>query len=72
MKAKVTQIVVLPESEPIFSELGYTITIRDEAAGEFVEIEDHGRESKVSINPGEWPAIRSAINRMVKLCDDEI
>ena len=71
MKSRVTQVVVVPEGEPIFSEIGYTITIKDEAAGEFVEIEDHGQESKVSINPEEWPALREAINRMVKECKTE-
>jgi hypothetical protein len=71
MKARVTQIIVLPEDEPIFSERGYTITIRDEAAGEYIEIEDHQEGSKVAINPEEWPAIRAAINRMVKECRDE-
>lgn len=71
MKSRVTQIIVLPEDEPIFSEKGYTISIRDEAAGEYIEIEDHQEESKISINPEEWPEIRAAINRMVKKCRDE-
>ena len=70
MKSRVTQIIVLPEDEPIFSERGYTITIKDEAAGEYIEIEDHQEESKVAINPEEWPAIRAAINKMVKKCRD--
>ena len=71
MKSRVTQIIVLPEDEPIFSERGYTITIKDESAGEYIEIEDHQEESKVAINPEEWPAIRAAINKMVKKCRNE-
>lgn len=71
MKPRVTQIIVLPEGEPIFSERGYTITIKDEAAGEYIEIEDHQEESNIAINPEEWPAIRAAINKMVKKCRDE-
>ena len=72
MKARVTQITVVPEGEPIFAEGGYTVKIEDEAAGEFIEIEDHSdKYGKIGLNKEDWPALRAAINRMVKECRDE-
>ena len=69
MKLRVTQITIVPEGEPIFSEYGHTVRIEDEAAGEFVVIEDHHDEyGKIAININDWPALRRAINRMVKNC----
>lgn len=63
-------IVVVPLDEPIFSEMATTVTIVDDAAGEFVEVEQHGRNDlgKIAINAEEWPALRSVINRLVKQC----
>jgi hypothetical protein len=69
MKTRVTQITIVPEGEPIFSEYGHTVRIEDEAAGEFIVIEDHNQEySKIAISPDDWPTLRRAINRMVKNC----
>lgn len=52
-----------------------TVAICDEAAGEFVEVTQHGRVDigKIQINPEEWPSLREAIDRMIKACrkDDE-
>ncbi|MCK9466211.1 MAG: hypothetical protein M0Q29_10025 [Thiopseudomonas sp.] len=72
MKARTTKLSVTPNNCSLF-ELGAThIHIRDEAAGEFVTItqstdERHG-DHIISINPEEWPAIRSAINKLIKQC----
>lgn len=69
MKARVTQITLIPEGEPLFSEHGHTIKIDDEASGEFIVIEDHNEEyGKIAFNHEDWPALRRAINRMVKNC----
>lgn len=50
-----------------------TVEIIDEAAGEFVVVEQHGRTGigKIMINPEEWPAIRRAIDRMIRECREE-
>ena len=37
-ETRVTQLTVAPEGEAIFSEAATTITIDDEAAGEFVKV----------------------------------
>lgn len=68
---RTTQVVVLPEDQPIFSELATTVTIVDEGAGEeFVEVGQSGHISlgKIAINPNEWPALREAIDMMIAQC----
>lgn len=67
---RTTQITVMPKDEATYSELSTTVTIEDEASGEFVTVEQHGRTDlgKIAINPEEWPMLRAAINRMVKEC----
>lgn len=72
MKQRPIKWIVGPEKEPIFSEMQTTIEIEDESGGEFVVVSQHRRDSdgwgKIGFNPDEWPAIRAAINRAVKLC----
>jgi predicted transport protein len=69
-EARVTQIVVCPPTEPLFSEMATTVQITDEAAGEFVEVSQTGAPGigKVQITPEDWPALRAAINRLVRQC----
>lgn len=64
-----TQITLVTEGEPLFSERGYTVKIEDHAAVEFIEVQDHSDDDgRIAINPEDWPALRRAINRMVKNC----
>lgn len=72
LQARVTRIVVVPANEPLFSERATAVEIVDESAGELVEVEQHGDVSlgKIQINPEEWPALRAAINRLVRDCRD--
>lgn len=66
---RTTQLTVMPKGEATYSELSTTITITDDAAGEFVVVaQDNDDYGKVAINPEEWPMLRAAINRMVKEC----
>jgi hypothetical protein len=56
----------------LFSEQATTITITDEAGGEYVEIaqsRDDG-EGKVLITSEEWPTIRAAVDAMINDCRD--
>lgn len=70
-ETRVTQLVVVPPGEPLFSECATTVQIIDEAAGEFVQLEQTGPGlGKLWINPEEWPALRSAINRLMRQCRD--
>jgi len=73
MITRTTRITIQPEDEPIFSEQSTSVYIADECGGEFVIVEqdapDHGY-GKIAINAEEWPEIRKAINKLVKLCRD--
>ena len=62
-----TAWTVLPDGSPLFTESGTTISINDEGAGEFVEVEQVGT-SRLRIDPSEWPELRAAIDAAVSLC----
>lgn len=69
-----TRLTVVPEGEPIFSELATHIEMQDEAAGAFVELIQIGKigeagRNVVRIDADEWPAIRGAIDQMLGLID---
>jgi hypothetical protein len=69
-ETRITQVVVVPEGEPSFSELATIIQIEDEAEGiEFLSLRQNLKpESYVRIYPPEWPAIRAAIDDMMARC----
>jgi DNA-binding protein YbaB len=62
-----------PIGSPSYSELVTEVAITDEAGGEFVEVRQDGRTDigKICIDPGEWPALRAAINRAVRACRED-
>ena len=66
---RTTQFIVAPQGHNTFSDHATTITITDDAGGEFVVVEQNSdRYSNVAINPEEWPALRSAIDKLVGEC----
>ncbi len=67
MKQRILSMALLPEGEPIFSERGYTVTIEDEAAGEYLKLSS-GRDEHncIVFDAEEWPAIQALVDRMVK------
>lgn len=69
MRTLIGSLIVLPECDPIFSERATTVRLQDEAAGLFVEVEQHGRNDvgKISIDPDEWVELRAAIDRMIEI-----
>ena len=68
----VKSLIVLPEGEPIFSEMATTIDIEDEAAGPFVVIRQEGRDGaqKINIDQTEWPFIKDAIEKQLQVCTE--
>ena len=69
MITRVTKLTITPDGEPLFSNQATDVLIDDEAAGEFVVVEQNAEGmGKIAIDPDEWPVIRAAINRMVKGC----
>lgn len=67
---RTTQLTVLPKCDPTYSERATTITIIDEAAGEYVEVSQSGRDDggKICIDPEEWPSLRGAIDWLIDDC----
>lgn len=69
-EVRTMSLVIAPKGEPIFSECATHVRIVDEAAGEFVEVEQEGGPGlgKIQFSPEEWPHIRKAVDRMIKEC----
>ncbi len=69
-ETRVTQMFVLPKTEPIFSEMATQVSIVDEAAGEYVEVKQTGRTDlgKIAIDPEEWPMLKCAIDTLIAEC----
>jgi len=59
-----------PIGDPLFSEMVTTISIEDEAAGEFVAVSQQGGEGigTIQIDPGDWPNLRDAIDHAISQC----
>ncbi|HBH38891.1 MAG TPA: hypothetical protein DDX06_10975 [Curvibacter sp.] len=72
MTTRTTQVFVLPEGQPLYSEDATQISITDEAAGEFVVLDQSGRSDmgKIAITPEEWPTIREQVDMMISECRD--
>lgn len=71
METRTLKIALVPEGKPIFDESVTTIEIQDDAAGEYVEIQqinDDAKQGTIKIDPEEWPALRDAIQRMLDEC----
>ena len=73
---RVTRLTVLPENEPIFSEMATHFTIDDESAGEFIEVQQESgsiqaMDQKIQINPEEWPVFKEAIERLLAGMNEE-
>ena len=39
IEERIVKVMVVPKNEPIYSEMALTVSIYDEASGEFVEVE---------------------------------
>jgi hypothetical protein len=73
MRQQITAIVLAPEGDAIFSERAHKIEIEDEAAGQFIKVSCNlgstDLAGTITIECEEWPALRKAINKMVKQAD---
>jgi hypothetical protein len=65
-----SQWIVAPEGDPMFSERATRITIEDEAAGEFIQVEQE-EIGKIQINLDEWPILRAVIDHAIEQCRDD-
>jgi hypothetical protein len=72
-ETRTTKITVLPKGEPLYHEGATEIAIVDEAAGEYLEVSQcsDSHEGKIKIDIYEWPALKAAIDKMIKECRKE-
>ena len=75
MKLKVHPIawMIRPEGASMFDERAIKIRLEDEAAGPFVLVKsqlDEAKPGEVSIDPGEWPTLRAAIDAAMKVANE--
>ena len=73
-RVRITRLSVLPAKEPLFSERCTNVSIVDEAAGEFLEVEQQStrtdeKSQTIQISPEEWPALKQAIEQMLAECE---
>ena len=61
---RITQITVLPEGEPIFSDRAFNVTLADEAAGEFLRVTSLMDEGNITVEYEEWEMLRFVIDKM--------
>jgi hypothetical protein len=66
-----TQMTVGPENAPIFSERNFTITIEDEADGEYIVLQSQQealKSGEIKIGADEWDELKEAIDTMIAAC----
>ena len=69
---RVTRLTVAPTDQPIYSEMATSVEIVNEAAGEFVQVKQLGRDGNtIAIAGDEWPALRAAIDQLIEGCRDD-
>lgn len=68
IKTRITRLTVAPEDADLYDDLSTHIEIDDEGGGEFVKIVQPSGSAEIRIDVDEWPAIRAAVNKLVKEC----
>ncbi len=71
---RVLSWIVLPKGHPIFSETAIIIKIEDDAAGEFISIEQPGNEKPgpaLQITKEEWPLLKEALDKAFESLNQE-
>ena len=72
-ETRTLKIGVALKVKPIFDESMTTIEIEDESGGEYLKIiqsRDEIKPGTIYIEPDEWPALKAAIEKMIKECRD--
>lgn len=66
LEVRPTQWTVTPSGKPIFDERAMTLKIEDEAAGEFLILENCGDGDGFRFDAEDWPTLRALIDEAVK------
>lgn len=73
IETRITKLTVLPVWKKIFCERAFNVEIDAEAEREYVKVTSNlgfGKDDcgVIRIEPEEWPALKAAIEQMVKEC----
>ena len=70
-ETRVISKAMMAKGEPIYAEMTTTVSIDDEAGGEFIVInqpKDRMKPGEIQISPEEWPMLRALIDEMIGEC----
>ena len=67
-ETRFTKLHVIHEGETVATEYGFSVGINDDGAGEYVTVRGMVTGNPIFISPGEWPALRAAIDKMIGDC----
>ncbi len=70
MKTRITQLTVAPEGADLYDDRSTLIEVMDEGDGEFIIIIQPVKAATIRIDLDEWPAIRAAVNKLIKECKE--
>ena len=70
MKTRITRISVMLDNRDIYDDGATHIEIMDEGGGEFITISQPDNAANIRIDLDEWPAIRAAVNKLIKECNE--
>lgn len=60
--SRTTEVRMMPEGDPIFSDRATSVRVTDEAAGEFLEVSQE--EGTIRVDPEEWLTLRALVDQM--------
>ena len=69
MKTRITQLTVAPEGADLYDDRSTIIEIADEGGGEFITVTQPDGAAEIRFDADEWPAIRAAVNKLIKACN---
>lgn len=70
MITRTTQLTVAPEGADLYDDRSTHIEIDDEGGGEFIKVVQPCGSADIRFDQDEWPAIRAAIDKMIKECKE--
>ncbi len=68
LETRTTTVTIAPPGEPATYESAIIVEIDDEGAGEYVRIQNADGQGSFTVDPECWPAVRRAINRLIRDC----
>ena len=74
LETVISSITVKRAGDASYAESATTVSLDDEGGGCFINVSQNiesGGYQKISITEEEWPAIRDAIDNMVKIAEEQ-